>query len=351
MNANKSFLNNHKLQIIFYSFILFCYSFSVKAENSSMSRQNSYINKYSALAIKQMNEYNIPASIILAQGLLESQEGTSYLAREGNNHFGIKCYNNWRGPAIYKDDDKPNECFKKYSTVNDAFSDHSNFLQRDRYKDLYSLRLNDYKGWAHGLKKAGYATDKHYATKLIGIIEKYELYRFDNPSKNLNNFEGANYNSVYASNTPSNDYGITNTNVGQTIYLPQESSEIRVERLDPVLKSYNTREVKKINGIKYVIVRNGDSFYSIAQEFGIKVSDLYDYNELPPNTALMVGQLLYVYPKKAKADARNYEHVVQSGESMHVIAQQYGIKLSSIYKLNKLPYGSAIAVGDVLKLR
>lgn len=317
-----SITKNKYISLVFVLFFFF--SSLIHAQNRRSSLYDSYILKYSPMAVQYMNNYKIPASIILAQGLLESGAGTSYLAKEGNNHFGIKCYNKWKGPALYKDDDLKNECFKKYKDVSDSFDDHSAFLQRPHYKFLYSLSLTDYKGWAHGLKKAGYATDKNYAPKLIKLIEDYELYRFDDGS--------------YAS-------------MNQNVIVNSSNKKI-----DPVVSSkpsFNVvkHKVEKNNGVKYIIVRNGDSFYSVAEEFDLKVSDLFKYNELPSNATLVVGQLLYVQNKKSKASKAFHEHIVDSGESIHAIAQRYGMKTESIFKLNKLPYGSPIAVGDILKLR
>ena len=145
----------------------------------SQSKTKNYISKYSSVAVDEMNRYNIPASITLAQGILESGNGESRLATEGNNHFGIKCHD-WKGPKIFHDDDEEQECFRKYSAPEYSYRDHSIFLtSRQRYSDLFDLSISDYKNWAKGLKKAGYATDKNYPNKLINLIENYKLFVYD----------------------------------------------------------------------------------------------------------------------------------------------------------------------------
>ena len=164
-----------KIYFIFYSFL----AISSYAQNKT----EVYIEKYSQIAVDEMHRYNIPASITLAQGILESGNGESLLATEGNNHFGIKCHDDWNGETIIKDDDKEGECFRKYSKVVDSYKDHSLFLiERERYNSLFLLSTTDYKAWAEGLKKAGYATNSQYSTLLINLIEKYDLSRFDKGS-------------------------------------------------------------------------------------------------------------------------------------------------------------------------
>ena len=162
--------------------VLFLLLFSFQLSAQNMTR-DEYIDKYKDEAIYQMKKYKIPASITLAQGILESGDGNSELAKKSNNHFGIKCHSDWKGERVYHDDDIKDECFRKYNTVRDSYDDHSEFLLRSRYADLFEYALTDYKSWAKGLKKAGYATNPNYAKLLIKIIEENELYKLDNEIK------------------------------------------------------------------------------------------------------------------------------------------------------------------------
>lgn len=273
-----------------------------------MASYNKYIKQYSDLAVTHMHKYKIPASITLAQGLLESGAGQSELARKSNNHFGIKCHSDWRGKKVYHDDDRRGECFRKYSRVEDSYTDHSRFLaERSRYERLFKLNIKDYKGWARGLQKCGYATDRAYANKLIKVIEDYELYVYDSDKKSRSN----------AKPTPSK--------------LP--------------------RNVYRTHNLIYVIARGNDSFAQIASDMGFSVKKLIKYNEVPQEYPLQKGDIVYLEKKKKKADKPYYEHVVQVGESMHGISQRYGITVKSLYKLNKKDKDYVPEEGDVLKLR
>ena len=283
----------------------------VKAQRK-LSSYEAYISKYSDLAIEHQKKYKIPASITLSQGLLESGAGQSSLARQSNNHFGIKCHSDWRGGRVYHDDDLRGECFRKYDQVEDSYTDHSKFIAfRPRYSVLFDLDLKDYKGWAKGLQQCGYATDRAYANKLIKVIEDYELYRFDS---------------------------LKGTRKQET---PQKNKNASAE-LMPIYKTH---------GLIYVIARANDSFESIAQNLGFKEKELRKYNEVPEEFPLQPGDIVYLEKKKKKADKPYYDHVVQIGESMHSISQHYGIRLKSLYKLNKKDMEYIPAEGDVLKLR
>ena len=275
-----------------------------------------YIDKYKDLAIEEMAEYHIPASITLAQGLLESGAGKSYLSRQGNNHFGIKSHG-WQGRTIRHDDDAKQESFRAYNSVKESYEDHSRFLaNRDRYQRLFQLSPTDYKGWAHGLKACGYATNPSYANRLIAIIETYQLYEYDKVKPVRN----------------------TDVNLAVTEYKA------------PVLTQKHI--ILNYNNNKYLYARQGDSFESIAHEVGISADNLAKYNERNRNSQLHEGDVIYLAKKQKKADKRykHHKHVVQPGESMYLISQKYGIRLSSLYKLNNLTPAYQIRVGDKLKV-
>ena len=286
--------------------IIVCCSMQPAQPARKMASYEKYIKQYSGLAIAHMHKYKIPASITLAQGLLESGAGQSQLARKSNNHFGIKCHSDWRGGKVYHDDDLRGECFRKYKKVEDSYTDHSKFLaERSRYERLFRLNIKDYKSWARGLQKCGYATDRAYANKLIKLIEDYELYRFD-------------------------------------------SAKGSKQKITP---STLKRQVYRTHNLIYVVARENDSFDQIAADMDFKVKHLIKYNEVPEDFPLQKGDIVYLEKKKTKADKPYYDHVVQVGESMHSIAQRYGIRIKSLYKLNKKDKDYVPEEGDVLKLR
>ena len=285
---------------------LFCIG-TVSAQSLNPAYQ-SYFEQYKNTAIEHMHRYKIPASITLAQGVLESGAGKSQLAREGNNHFGIKCHDDWNGKKIYHDDDEKGECFRKYKNAEESFLDHSLFLvNRPRYAALFTLNIRDYREWARGLQRCGYATDKAYANKLIKVIEDYELYRYDTARGK-------------AKNTPSKTF-------------------------DQPLQVY------KSNGLLYVHARPGDTFKTIADELDFRERNLAKYNEVPADFPLDEGDVVYLQKKKTKAAKPNYEHTVCVGESMHSIAQKYGIKIAPLYKMNHKEPDYVPEEGDVLRLR
>lgn len=281
----------------------------------------SYIEQYHQLAEKQEKEHRIPASIVLAQGLLESGAGQSDFAKQSNNHFGIKCNNDWTGQKIYHDDDQKSECFRKYDQVIDSYEDHAIFLKnRTRYSFLFNLAPTDYEGWAQGLKKAGYATDPTYAYKLISIIEGYDLHRFDL----ANNSNGNNSNNTK-----------TEENRGSM----------------GIIQAIANHQVFKVNGVKFVTSNSGDTYVAIADEFNLSEARVREYNEIDSNTSLSIGIRVFIESKKNKASTESETHVVQDGESMYSIAQDYAIKVESLYLLNKIPFTEGASLGQALKLR
>lgn len=278
----------------------------------------------------KMKKYGIPASITLAQGILESGSGNSSLARKANNHFGIKCHKDWKGKTYIMDDDKKNECFRKYKSADDSFRDHSLFLTtRNRYADLFKLKILDYKGWAKGLKKAGYATNPKYPQLLIKIIEENQLYKFD---KGI---------------TP--DY-LTNQDIPETPIttssppLPLASNYELVEIWETGRKLYQN------NGVNFIFAKAGDSFTEIAADFEIYSWQIPKYNEIEKNAVPYEGQMLYL-EKKSRKNKEAGTHIVKSGEDMHHISQLYGIQLKHLYKMNGMKEGTNAPAGKTLKLK
>ncbi len=294
-----------------FSFFLMIFGLPVVLAQSVVWNQRfqDYFDTYKDVAIDQMHQYKIPASITLAQGVLESGAGRSELALKANNHFGIKC-NGWTGRKAYHDDDERGECFRAYNSVFESYKDHSEFLTTSqRYSRLFRLKLTDYKGWAKGLKSCGYATSPVYASKLIDIIEVYKLYQYD---------------TVKA-------YG----------KLRQQGEHI------------NLRHIYTFNKNYYLYARRGDTFRTIAAEVDISYKKLARYNERDKNDILEEGEVVWLH-KKARKAPKSYKgklHRVQAGESMYSIAQKYGIRMKYLYKMNDLPPTYQIRVGDLLRLR
>lgn len=296
---------------IFSLFLLLGAIFNAYSRSAKWNKAyQDYFELYDDVAVEQMQKYGIPASITLAQGVLESGAGKSELAVKGNNHFGIKC-NGWTGRKTYHDDDERGECFRAYKNAYESYVDHSTFLKGSpRYSRLFQLKRTDYKGWAKGLKACGYATSPTYAHRLIEIIELYGLHKYD---------KGGNFD------------------------------RFQVQQL----KLGDLRHVIAFNENYYVEARRGDTFRTIGADAGISYKKLAKFNERDKNDILEEGEIVWLKKKRRKApkEYKNRPHRVQAGESMYTIAQKYGIRLKNLYKLNDLPPEYAVRVGDVLRVR
>ena len=285
--------------------------------------RKAYIRKYAETAVSEMYRSGIPASITLGQGILESGAGKSYLAVEGNNHFGIKCHN-WKGAKIYSDDDKAHECFRKYRSADESYRDHSDFLRyNDRYKFLFDLESGDYKAWAYGLKKAGYATDPDYAAKLIKLIEDYRLWEYD----------GTVSAQPSLPESPSR------------IETPEQLDEKEIETF-----SFNlTRKLYSLNGVAFVYAEKGDSYASIAGEYHLFKKEILKFNDLSSDAELHPGDIVYLQKKKNKAAKDLDKHVWTDGDDLWKLSQRYAVRLSSLKKLNKGV--TSFVEGDLVCLR
>ncbi len=329
-----------------YILLLICLICTTKATAQRMDRQQ-YISKYKNWAVKEMQRTGIPASITLAQGILESDCGNSDLAIDANNHFGIKCHSDWTGPTMHKDDDLKNECFRSYDSAYDSFKDHSNFLvSKSRYAELFELEKTDYKGWAKGLKKCGYATEPTYADRLIKIIEEEGLSSLDSGGE-----------IVDAKVDKKKE-----TEVATDIAYDVESGKIVKKKTTdpsrkPVIKSdfeidpFEAHTVLYNNGVRYVEVKKSDSFASIANEFHLMMWELLKYNDLDKNADIKTIKHLYLRPKKNRSHPDCPTHTVKNGDTLWSIAHKYGIKLSKLRKRNGLANGVEPRVGDELELR
>ena len=285
----------------YFKFIAFGLVITTNSVFGQEISRKEYIEKYSFLAVKQMHQYKIPASITLAQGILESNNGNSRLATKANNHFGIKCHG-WKGKKIFADDDKKNECFRNYKNVLESFVDHSLFLNKySRYEFLFEYKTTDYKSWARGLKKAGYATNNKYPELLIKIIEENKLYQFDNKKINKNLIFG-----------------------NRNIYMHP-------------------------NKIKYVVSKNQESYKTIAKSLNIKLKLILKYNDDDNLSLLTKGTKVFIQPKRNRSKQRI--HVVKKEEDLRTISQTYGIKMKSLKKRNQLILKNSLNNGDKLRLR
>lgn len=318
---------------------------SAYAQHNQKSPQEIYIEQFATLAVEEMYRSGVPASITLAQGLLESRYGLSELAVKGNNHFGIKCHNNWTGKKIYYDDDAKGECFRKYPSPEQSYRDHSDFLRyRDRYKFLFDYKTTDYKSWANGLKKAGYATDPSYASKLIRIIEDYRLYEYDDkPASFAKAGRKSRRESKRVTAKVPDVLPPSPTEIEQTEALTEE------QRQD--FHFSISREVYKRNGVPFVKAMEGESYASIASANNLFLREILKYNDLAAEAQIVPGTEVYLRPKKGQAVKGLDKHVVEEGETMRSIAQRYGVRLKNLYKINEMADGSIIREGDIIKLR
>lgn len=288
---------------------------------------DEYIEKWSPVAVKHKDLHGIPASITLAQGILESGFGNSKLAQEGNNHFGIKCHD-WSGKTIFKDDDKKDECFRKYTNAEQSYEDHADFLtSRKRYSELFELEVTNYKGWAKGLKKAGYATNSKYPKLLINLIKKHELYKFDTEE-----YEEWEHKELLSERNAT---------------LPIENDKTQKE------EKKSSREIELNNKLKFVKAKEGDTFYQIAKEMGLTLRQLHNYNDFPKNKDHLVeGDIVYLMPKKNRANRNNKHITIEDDMAAWEISQKYGIKLNKIMSVNNITkMNERIAKGTKISLR
>ena len=348
--------------------------------------QEQYIKKWAPTAVKEMYRSGVPASITLAQGLLESRWGQSALATEGNNHFGIKCHNDWKGKTMKVDDDAKGECFRVYDSAEESFQDHSDFLRyRDRYKFLFDLKPTDYKGWAYGLKKAGYATAPTYAESLIKYIEKYKLYEYDTltaaeaealansyeesvdvkdsgssvkPSKSSSGKvssakssravrRAARRSKKHSSLAEEIDYG----------HLPasplsiEEPKKITSGRYEEVQFSLH-REAYSKNGVPFVTSIDGETYSSIAKSYDLTLREILRFNDLSGERELKPGTIVYLQAKKNRSEKGLDKYIVGSdGESLWGICQRFGVKMSSVCKMNGFDENYQPREGDTIVLR
>jgi LysM repeat protein len=297
---------------------------------------DEYIELYKDIAIEEMKKFRIPASITLAQGILESESGNSPLAVNANNHFGIKCHKEWTGKTYFYDDDEKNECFRVYENASESYYDHSYFLTtRDRYKLLFDLEITDYKGWAQGLKQAGYATNPRYPELLIKIIEENGLEEYDRAVSRQSSVVSRQSSVVSLQSSVSSQQsavGGQNTNPEPEFFA-----------VGP-----NDRVIFRNNGVKYVMARKGDDCEKIAAEFGIYSWQLYFYNDFERNEDLEPGEIVYLEKKRGRGEEQIYK--VGPGDDLHSVSQALGIRLKALCRLNGKEKNDKLKEGETLIL-
>ena len=308
--------------------------------------QEDYIKRYSGIAVAEMYRSGVPASITLAQGLLESGAGRSTLATQGNNHFGIKCHK-WKGKTIRADDDEKNECFRSYGSADESFRDHSDFLRfNDRYKFLFDYPVTDYKSWAYGLKKAGYATDPSYAPKLIRYIEDYRLYEYDTKT----------VNEVYASAAKGEVLSLDDRESypAEIPESPLKIEEATVSRPSVAEEqSFSlSRTLYAKNGVPFIYSVEGETYASIASARKLFVKEILRFNDLDREEPLLPGTVVYLEAKKKMAARGLDKYIVgEDGERLRDIAQRFAVREKDLRKLNGMQAGDRLCEGDELLLR
>ena len=337
--SEMSFFNS-RTSIVFFLLLLF--SLSGFAQNNAIPDYKAYVNTYKDIAVREMKLYKIPASITLAQGIIESNCGLSPLATDANNHFGIKCHKDWTGEKYYYDDDEKQECFRKYKNAEESFRDHSLFLvNRPRYSALFSLDSNDYTGWAMGLKQAGYATNPQYPSILIRIIEVNKLYLYDSQK-----YEGGEelYVEKNASETPvASEITINEDQLFRKGYVMPVPADFQLMKT-----ASSGRKVYDNNGIPIIFAQKGDTWYSLAKEFNVYAAQLQKDNEMTDQQPITIGQIIYLEPKKRKCTQR--EHIFKENETLFSISIHYGVKLKYLLKYNNLQENPVIAPGTIIRL-
>ena len=328
-----------------------------------MTREE-YIVKWRGLAIDNMEVYGIPASITMGQAILESGFGNGYLARVANNHFCIKCKSSWTGPTITHEDDNPDDCFRVYDSVEESFRDHAEFLcNGSRYDFLFAYDITDYKSWAKGLKKAGYATASDYAERLIRVIENSRLDLLDQENglalhdkfmaEELGIVVGPVVEQIDTDST-SNQSAIEPSD---EVITPRDMTTAYADRgIDPnnfrvTINAHGGYNVYMTNGSHYVIAREGDSYEKLGKLFEVSASTLRRFNDREAKTQPAAGDIVYIDRKSARWGGANMVHVVAKGEDMYMLSQIYGIRMDQLAKMNRIRPTSPLVEGQTIKLR
>ena len=320
--------------------ILFGCLFGAQAQKrTTRQTREEYIERYKTIAIGDMERYGIPASITLAQGILESDSGNSWLSLQSNNHFGIKCKRDWKGDRVYHDDDAKGECFRSYPSVEESYRDHAEFLDRSpRYDSLFAYSSTDYKSWARGLKAAGYATAPDYAQRLIRIIEENQLYLLDRP----------NGSRLYASRKRVSGKHDVRMEVGKAA----AGTVVDPDNYRVTVNAHNGYNVYTANGVHYVLAKAGDTFETIGKQFRMSARNLRKFNDLTDRRSQPFRNMpVYIERKKRRWTGDTEVHVCRAGETLYALGQIYGIRSRSLAKLNHRLYAEEAVLPEGLEIR
>ena len=307
---------------------------------SAAERQTreEYVEKYKAIAIAHMERYGIPASITMAQGILESDSGNSRLSRSSNNHFGIKCKKSWTGDRVYHDDDAKGECFRAYPSVEASYQDHADFLdQSPRYDSLFAYSADDYRSWARGLKAAGYATAPDYAERLVKIIESMKLYLLDKE----------NGNKIYAAAKSAK----ANTEQWWESNIATSDEQINPNAFRVTVNSHKGYGVYRTNHTFYIVAKENDTYESVGKIFDISPRTLRKFNDVAKDAQLKKGDIVYIDRKKTQWLGNVMQHKVVRDENLYSLSQSYGIRLKSLAKLNRMRLNEEVKKGDIIRLK
>jgi len=328
-------------------FLLVVADFFAFSQNTQKKKETlDYIERYKDIAMEEMQKDKIPASITLAQGILESGNGQSKLAKQGNNHFGIKCHSDWKGKRMHQDDDAPNECFRVYDNAEDSYRDHSKFLKNGtRYKSLFELSITDYKGWAKGLKKAGYATLPTYATVLINLIETYDLQQYDQMVVS-GKFKKKSPKAVEKPAKPVKPAKNKKIKGNAKSYAVPD-----LENRKAIEVTASHHYIKENFGVEFIVTKENDNLSSLAKELKMYEYQLIKYNNLGSKRTFSEGEILYIQPKRRRAPSGYNVHVVKYGETLDDISNLYAVRLDRLYKMNGFDKTYLISVGEEIKLR
>lgn len=340
-------------RLVYLVLMLACFA-SVKAQTISIEE---YVNTYKEIAMKEMIRTGVPASITLAQGIVETENGNSKLVKKSNNHFGIKCKETWTGPSVSHDDDAPGECFRKYNNAEESYIDHSNFLRtRKHYDFLFTLDPVDYKSWAYGLKKAGYATNPKYPDLLIKYIETYNLNDYSLIAMGQKKADESVVVKTEQPVVPSTTTITTaSTSPVVTTVQPQPVKQSPVVAAPVVKQEEKIPAVQypagefKINETRVVFAAKGTPFLAIARQYNVPLKYIFDFNDLTEKEAVEKDQLVYLQRKRRTGNSQF--HIVTENETLYDIAQQQGIRLDALLQLNFLTGNQQPAVGEQLYLQ
>lgn len=308
------FSKNNRYRVFFVCAVL-----SLGIGNAQTNVYRDYIERFKDVALSHQQEYGIPASITLAQGILESNAGQSRLATEANNHFGIKCGGEWKGKTIKHKAENGKECFRKYDNAEESYHDHALFLKKKRYTPLFKHKVSDYKNWAKTLRECGYATDSKYPDKLINIIERYELHKLDNKGKK---------------------------NSSGSLITPAEENNN-----DGLKKAVIAHAVHRRGNLLFIYSHEGDTYESISDEFDITKKKLLSYNDTKQKPILTEGEIVYLQEKDKEYAGDKQWYIVNEGETLYSISQKLGIRLKNLRKMNKINDNIVIQPGDTLKIK